>query len=79
MGSPMGGMDIEGVAAKTPEKIFVVIVYIFVYHNKEKVDIKTGPTVEQCKKMAKNLNFKGKLVDVAAGQVCNSMYIITDR
>lgn len=58
MGSPCGGMDIEGVAAKTPDKIFI-----------EKVDIKTGPTKEQCKKMAKNLNFNGKLIDVAAEQM----------
>lgn len=36
LGSPMGGMDIEGVAHDHPEKIF-----------KEAVDIKTGPTAAQ--------------------------------
>lgn len=48
VGSPAGGMDIEEVAAKTPELIF-----------KEGIDITVGVTDEQALQMAKNLEFKG--------------------
>lgn len=50
VGSPDGGVDIETVAAKTPDRIF-----------KEEVDILTGPTKEQTERMAKNLGFTGSL------------------
>ncbi len=46
--SPDGGMDIEAVAEKTPERIF-----------KEPVDIVTGPTQEQCMRLAENIGFTG--------------------
>lgn len=58
IGSPVGGMDIEEVAEKQPEKIF-----------KEKIDTEKGLTLEQATQMAKNLEFKGKNIDIAAEQL----------
>uniref|UniRef100_A0ACB8EHC9 Succinate--CoA ligase [GDP-forming] subunit beta, mitochondrial n=1 Tax=Sphaerodactylus townsendi TaxID=933632 RepID=A0ACB8EHC9_9SAUR len=50
VGSPEGGVDIEEVAAKTPELIF-----------KEEIDIFEGVREAQALKMAENLGFKGAL------------------
>ena len=58
IGSPMGGMDIEEVAASNPEAI-----------KTEPIDIMTGITDAQAKTMAEFLQFKGPLVDEAAGQI----------
>jgi len=49
MYSPKGGMDIEGVAAETPEFIF-----------KEEIDPKVGIQAFQCRKMAFNLGLSGE-------------------
>ncbi|MCD4735581.1 MAG: ADP-forming succinate--CoA ligase subunit beta [Bacteroidales bacterium] len=48
MYSPKGGVDIEGVAEKTPEAIFT-----------EEIDPKTGILPFQCRKIAFNLGLKG--------------------
>lgn len=58
VGSPIGGMDIEHVAETQPDKIF-----------KEKIDYKIGLTKEQAMKMAKNLEFAGKNIEIAADQI----------
>jgi len=55
MGSEEGGMDIEEVAEKTPEKIF-----------KEVVDPVTGLTPFQARRMAFNMNIPAKLVNKAS-------------
>lgn len=55
MGSEEGGMDIEEVAEKNPEKIF-----------KEVVDPVTGLTPFQARRMAFNMNIPVKLVNKAA-------------
>ncbi len=47
--SSEGGMDIEEVADKTPDKIF-----------KEEIDPNLGLTESQCEKIANNLNLNGK-------------------
>ena len=47
--SPDGGVDIEEVAASTPERIF-----------KEPIDIMQGVTDEQLSRLATNLGFEGK-------------------
>jgi len=62
IGSPMGGMDIEEVAASSPEAI-----------KTDPIDIMTGVTDEQAKAMAEFLQFKGDLVAEAAGQI-KSLY-----
>merc|ERR1719419_1818287 len=62
IGSPMGGMDIEEVAASSPEAI-----------KTEPIDIMAGITDAQAKSMAEFLQFKGDLVDEAAGQI-KSLY-----
>jgi len=54
MASTEGGMDIEEVAASTPEKIF-----------KEPVDHLVGLTQFQCRKLAFSLGLEGKLVGKA--------------
>ena len=54
MGSEEGGMDIEEVAEKTPEKIF-----------KEVVDPVTGLTPFQARRMAFNMNIPANLVNKA--------------
>lgn len=58
IGSPIGGVDIEEVAEKQPDKIF-----------KDKINIQTGITKEQALTMAKNLDFKGNKVEIAADQI----------
>lgn len=55
MGSEEGGMDIEEVAAATPEKIF-----------KEEIDPVVGLTGFQARRMAFNMNIPAKLVNKAA-------------
>jgi succinyl-CoA synthetase beta subunit len=55
MASTEGGMDIEEVAATTPEKIFV-----------ETVDPLVGLTAFQCRNIASNLGLTGKLVAKAS-------------
>ncbi|XP_014778494.1 succinate--CoA ligase [GDP-forming] subunit beta, mitochondrial [Octopus bimaculoides] len=59
VGSPCGGMDIEEVAAKSPEAIFT-----------EPIDIFTGISKKQALKMASNLGFKSNLHEEAANQIC---------
>jgi len=54
MASTEGGMDIEEVAAKTPEKIFV-----------EVIDPLVGLTAFQCRNIASSLGLTGKLVGKA--------------
>jgi succinyl-CoA synthetase beta subunit len=54
MASTEGGMDIEEVAARTPEKIF-----------SEAIDPLVGLTGFQCRKIAFNLGLTGKLVNKA--------------
>ncbi|KJE92619.1 Suclg2 protein [Capsaspora owczarzaki ATCC 30864] len=56
--SPQGGVDIEEVAAKTPELIF-----------KEPVKIAVGVTSEQALRLAKNLGFTGAKATSAADQI----------
>uniref|UniRef100_L7MAT5 Succinate--CoA ligase [GDP-forming] subunit beta, mitochondrial n=1 Tax=Rhipicephalus pulchellus TaxID=72859 RepID=L7MAT5_RHIPC len=56
--SPAGGVDIEDVAEKTPHLIF-----------KEPISILEGITRTQAQNIAKNLNFKGPLLDKAAEQI----------
>uniref|UniRef100_A0A8C4HYK3 Succinate-CoA ligase subunit beta n=1 Tax=Dicentrarchus labrax TaxID=13489 RepID=A0A8C4HYK3_DICLA len=58
VGSPQGGMDIEEVAASTPELIF-----------KEVIDIFQGVQDDQALRMAANLGFKGPLQRQAADQI----------
>lgn len=58
IGSPVGGVDIEEVAEKQPEKIF-----------KDRISFETGITREQAIKMAKNLEFTGKNIEIAADQI----------
>ena len=48
VGSPDGGMDIEEVAEKTPERIFTM-----------PIDIIDGINIDQAMEMAANLNFTG--------------------
>ena len=62
MASTEGGMDIEEVAAKTPEKIF-----------SEAIDPLVGLTGFQCRKIAFNLGLTGKLVNKAV-QVLQGLY-----
>uniref|UniRef100_A0A1I8FIL7 ATP-grasp_2 domain-containing protein n=1 Tax=Macrostomum lignano TaxID=282301 RepID=A0A1I8FIL7_9PLAT len=58
VGSPQGGMDIEEVAAKSPDAIF-----------KEVVDINKGLTREQADRMADCLGFSGPRRAEAAEQI----------
>ncbi|MBJ6799803.1 ADP-forming succinate--CoA ligase subunit beta [Geomonas propionica] len=62
MASTEGGMDIEEVAAKTPEKIFTEAVYPLV-----------GLTPFQCRKIAFSLGLKGKLTNKAV-KVLSNLY-----
>ena len=52
VGSPDGGMDIEEVAEKTPERIFTM-----------PIDINDGISRDQAVEMAKNLNFEGWILN----------------
>uniref|UniRef100_U5EJ13 Succinate--CoA ligase [GDP-forming] subunit beta, mitochondrial n=1 Tax=Corethrella appendiculata TaxID=1370023 RepID=U5EJ13_9DIPT len=56
--SPAGGMDIEQVAEKTPEKILTI-----------PVDILNGLPHGKCIEIAQFLEFKGKLVEKAAYEI----------
>lgn len=58
VGSPAGGVDIEEVAASTPEKIFKI-----------PIDIFDGISTEQAKQMAENLEFKGVALEEATRQI----------
>jgi succinyl-CoA synthetase beta subunit len=58
VGSPDGGMDIEEVAEKTPERIFTM-----------PIDINDGISRDQSIEMAKNLNFEGDKIITAAEQI----------
>jgi len=58
VGSPDGGMDIEEVAEKTPERIFTM-----------PIDINDGISRDQAIEMAKNLNFEGEKINTAAEQI----------
>lgn len=53
VGSPIGGMDIEEVAEKQPDKIF-----------KSKIDYMKGITHEQAIQMAKDLDFTGINIEI---------------
>jgi succinyl-CoA synthetase beta subunit len=53
VGSPIGGMDIEEVAEKQPDKIF-----------KSKIDYMKGISHEQAIQMAKNLDFTGLNIEI---------------
>ncbi|EPZ36144.1 ATP-grasp fold, succinyl-CoA synthetase-type domain-containing protein [Rozella allomycis CSF55] len=56
--SPVGGVDIEQVAAKNPEKIF-----------KEPIDINVGITDDQAMKIASVLEFETNNIEKAADQI----------
>ena len=62
MASTEGGMDIEEVAAKTPEKIFT-----------EAIDPLVGLTQFQCRKIAFSLGLRGKLTGKAV-KVLSALY-----
>lgn len=69
VGSPDGGMDIEEVAEKTPERIFTM-----------PIDINDGINMEQALEMAKNLQFTGEKANTAAEQIMKlyNMFIAVD-
>lgn len=69
VGSPAGGMNIEEVAATTPELIFT-----------EPVDIMTGVADEQVARMATNMGFEGESATQAAAIMKNlyEMFIASD-
>eukprot|EP00516_Mucochytrium_quahogii_P006009 CAMPEP_0203751412 /NCGR_PEP_ID=MMETSP0098-20131031/5493_1 /ASSEMBLY_ACC=CAM_ASM_000208 /TAXON_ID=96639 /ORGANISM=" , Strain NY0313808BC1" /LENGTH=444 /DNA_ID=CAMNT_0050641129 /DNA_START=80 /DNA_END=1414 /DNA_ORIENTATION=- len=69
VGSPCGGMNIEDVAAETPEKIFT-----------EPIDIMTGITDEQALRMAANLGFEDGAQEKAKDVITKlyGMFIETD-
>jgi len=58
VGSPRGGVDIEGVAATTPELIF-----------QEPIDITKGVQQEQVLRLAKNMGFSSAVIPKAAEQM----------
>ena len=65
--SPQGGMNIEEVAEKHPDQVL-----------KSPVDINTGVTDEQAKKIAKFLGFQDKLIPTAADQIKRLYKIFLD-
>jgi len=67
IGSPMGGMDIEEVAASNPEAI-----------RTDPIDIMTGITDAQANAMAEFLKFEGSLVEEAAAQI-KALYELLGR
>lgn len=72
--SPDGGMDIEAVAEKTPERIFKVCLTNYLYFSNNRIfqtpiDIQMGMTEGQSLKIAKDLQFEGKLIGVAAQEI----------
>ena len=79
VGSPDGGVDIEEIAEKNPERIFKVshfqlvraslVRVTFIVSYQIPVDIMKGITMDQALLMAKNLEFKEELRDTAATQI----------
>jgi len=69
VGSPDGGMDIEEVAEKTPERIFTM-----------PIDIIDGINMDQAMEMAANLNFTGDNQKTAADQIVKlyNLFIAVD-
>ena len=69
VGSPDGGMDIEEVAEKTPERIFTM-----------PIDIIDGINMDQAMEMAANLNFTGDNQKTAAEQIIKlyNLFIAVD-
>jgi len=69
VGSPCGGMNIEDVAADTPEMIFT-----------EKIDIMEGITATQVNRLAKNMGFEGESETKAAELMTRlyNMFVATD-
>ena len=65
--SPDGGVDIEEVAEKTPDRI-----------KKMPVDIHTGVTDAMATELAEFLGFKGDLVAQCAGQIQNLYRMFLD-
>ena len=67
--SPDGGMNIEDVAAATPERIF-----------KEPIDIMKGVQTEQVMRLAENMGFKGEQQEMAADIMAKlyNLFIETD-
>ncbi|KAI3658532.1 hypothetical protein MP638_004843 [Amoeboaphelidium occidentale] len=63
VGSPEGGVDIETVAERTPEKIFKI-----------KVDITRGPTEKQTMQMAANLKFEEGALRKQASDIMQKLY-----
>jgi succinyl-CoA synthetase beta subunit len=63
VGSPEGGVDIETVAERTPEKIFKI-----------KVDITKGPTDQQTMQMAANLKFEEGALRKQASDIMQKLY-----
>ena len=61
-------MDIESVAAENPEAIL-----------KLPVDIDTGLTIEQARKLAKDLGFSAKTVDSAADMMVRLYKVFIDK
>eukprot|EP01104_Vermistella_antarctica_P013190 TRINITY_DN3961_c0_g4_i1.p1 TRINITY_DN3961_c0_g4~~TRINITY_DN3961_c0_g4_i1.p1 ORF type:complete len:443 (-),score=135.76 TRINITY_DN3961_c0_g4_i1:123-1421(-) len=69
VGSPQGGMDIEAVAAETPDLIYKV-----------PIDIMKGPQADQTKALAEKLGFKGDAIPSAQAQMVAlyNMFLATD-
>ncbi|KAG0046840.1 Succinate--CoA ligase [GDP-forming] subunit beta, mitochondrial [Gryganskiella cystojenkinii] len=67
VGSPDGGVDIEQVAATSPDHIFKSI-----------IDIDSGPTEKQTLDMAMKLGFQGKAVAEASEQMQNLYQLFLD-
>ncbi|KAG0231784.1 Succinate--CoA ligase [GDP-forming] subunit beta, mitochondrial [Actinomortierella wolfii] len=67
VGSPDGGVDIEQVAETNPDHIFQM-----------PIDITTGPTDAQTRKMAENLGFTGKNIEEASQQMKNLYKLFLD-
>ena len=69
IGSPRGGMNIEEVAAETPDLIFT-----------EKIDVAEGVRPEQAERLAKNMGFEGEALNEAAQTMMNlyKLFIASD-
>ena len=65
--SPDGGVDIEDVAERTPERI-----------KKMPVDIHTGLTDAMATELAEFMGFKGELIAQCAGQIKNLYKMFLD-
>lgn len=68
MGSEEGGMEIEEVAAATPEKIF-----------KEEIDPSIGLTGFQARRMAFNLNFPNNVINKVATLLLNLYKVFIEK